>query len=133
VIVQQLVLCADGQTEKTLDLTGDLNEVKKQTFIIKEGCKYKIMIKFYVQREIVSGLKYVQKTFRKGIKVDNIKHMVGSYAPKSEMHEFVTKEDEAPSGLLARGTYTIKSLFTDDDKHEHLKWEWHLEIKKDWA
>jgi hypothetical protein len=25
------------------------------------------------------------------------------------------------------------SLFTDDDKTEHLKWEWALEIRKDWA
>jgi hypothetical protein len=26
----------------------------------------------------------------------------------------------------------VQSLFTDDDRHEHLKWEWSFEIKKDW-
>lgn len=36
------------------------------------------------------------------------------------------------SGMLARGGYSVTSLFTDDDKNEHLKWEWAFEIKKDW-
>jgi hypothetical protein len=34
---------------------------------MKEGVHYKIRIDFHVQREIVQGLKYVQKTYRKGI------------------------------------------------------------------
>lgn len=34
--------------------------------------------------------------------------------------------------MLARGSYSVTSLFTDDDKNEHLKWEWAFEIKKDW-
>ena len=58
--------------------------------------------------------------------------MVGSYGPKMELQSFTTPVDEAPSGMISRGTYNIKSLFTDDDKNEHLKWEWSLEIKKDW-
>jgi hypothetical protein len=38
-------------------------------FIIKEASPYKMRVKFYVQKgEIVSGLKYVQKTYRKGLK-----------------------------------------------------------------
>lgn len=47
-----------------LDLTGDLTKLKKQVFTIKEGVQYKIRIDFLVQREIVHGLKYVQKTYR---------------------------------------------------------------------
>lgn len=58
--------------------------------------------------------------------------MVGSYGPKKELQEFKTGMEQAPSGMMARGGYTVKSLFTDDDKHEHLKWEWKIEIKKDW-
>lgn len=50
-----------------LDLTGDLAQLKKQTFVIKEGVSYKIRIDFIVQREIVHGLKYVQKTYRLGV------------------------------------------------------------------
>ena len=57
--------------------------------------------------------------------------MVGSYGPKMEVQSFTTPVDTAPSGMIARGTYTVKSLFTDDDKNEHLKWDWKLEIKKE--
>lgn len=38
-----------------------------QVFTIKEGVQYKIRIDFIVQREIVHGLKYVQKTHRMGV------------------------------------------------------------------
>uniref|UniRef100_A0AAX7VWF6 Rho GDP-dissociation inhibitor 1 n=1 Tax=Astatotilapia calliptera TaxID=8154 RepID=A0AAX7VWF6_ASTCA len=86
-----------------------------------------------VNKEIVSGLKYMQQTFRKGVKVDKSDYMVGSYGPRpSEEYEFLTTMEEAPKGMLARGTYHIKSKFTDDDKNDHLSWEWSLAIKKDW-
>ena len=58
--------------------------------------------------------------------------MVGSYAPKPEIQSYTTPSEDAPSGMLSRGTYHVKSLFTDDDGNEHLKWEWAFEIKKDW-
>lgn len=35
--------------------------------MIKEGVQYKVRIDFIVQREIVHGLKYVQKTYRMGV------------------------------------------------------------------
>jgi len=35
--------------------------------VIKEGVQYKVRIDFIVQREIVHGLKYVQKTSRLGV------------------------------------------------------------------
>ena len=47
--------------------------------------------------------------------------MVGSYPPKETVHAFTTPEEDVPAGALARGTYTVHSLFTDDDKNEHLK------------
>ena len=77
---------------------------------------------------------------------------------------------QAPSGMMGRGAYAVTSVFTDDDKTEHLRcctststctctcystptctstsmstptstctfystyrWEWNLEIRKDWA
>ncbi|CAG9817804.1 unnamed protein product [Phaedon cochleariae] len=132
VIVKRLVLVAADRPEIALDLTGDVSQLKKETFTIKEGVSYKIRIEFLVQREIVHGLKYVQKTSKLGITVDKMTHMVGSYAPKTEIQSYTTPAEDAPSGLLARGSYTVSSLFTDDDKNEHLKWEWTFEIKKDW-
>ncbi|KAL1488906.1 hypothetical protein ABEB36_014693 [Hypothenemus hampei] len=132
VIVKRLVLVPADRQELSLDLTGDLSKLKKETFVIKEGVSYKIRIEFIVQREIVHGLKYVQKTSKLGIQVDKLTHMVGSYAPKAEIQSYTTPAEDAPSGMISRGSYTVQSLFTDDDKNEHLKWEWTFEIKKDW-
>uniref|UniRef100_A0A1I8PAB4 Rho GDP-dissociation inhibitor 3 n=1 Tax=Stomoxys calcitrans TaxID=35570 RepID=A0A1I8PAB4_STOCA len=135
VLVKKLALVSEGRPDMELDLTGDLTQLKKQVFVIKEGVQYKVRIDFIVQREIVHGLKYVQKTYRLGVPdlvVDKMTHMVGSYPPKKEMQCYITPNEEAPSGMMARGTYSVSSLFTDDDKHNHLKWEWTFEIKKDW-
>lgn len=132
VIVKKLALCVPGRDDMELDLTGDLSKLKKQVFTIKEGIQYKIRIDFIVQREIVHGLKYVQKTYRMSVPVDKMTHMVGSYPPKTEIQSYLTPFEEAPSGMMARGSYSVTSIFTDDDKNEHLKWDWSFEIKKDW-
>lgn len=132
VIVSKLSLVVEGRTDKELDLTGDLSKLKEQVFTIKEGAKYRMKVSFYVQREIVSGLRYEQKTSRKGIQVDKSKFMVGSYGPKETAHEYLTPIDEAPSGMLVRGSYTVESKFTDDDRNSILEWKWKFEIKKDW-
>lgn len=58
--------------------------------------------------------------------------MVGSYGPRVEEYEFLTPLEEAPKGMLSRGTYHNKSFFTDDDNHNHLTWEWNLSIRKEW-
>lgn len=58
--------------------------------------------------------------------------MVGSYGPRKEAHSYLTPMDEAPKGMLARGNYSVKSKFLDDDKNVHLEWEWSFAIKKDW-
>lgn len=61
-----------------LDLTGDLSQLKKQTFVIKEGVSYRIRIDFIVQREIVHGLKYVQKTYRLGMPGETVCQMLST-------------------------------------------------------
>ena len=113
-------------------MIGNTEDLKKKPFVIKEGIAYKIRIDFYVQREIVTGLRYSQKIYRLGVPVEKMSHMIGSYPPKESLQSYTTPQEEMPSGLMARGTYTVRSLFTDDDKNEHLKWEWTFELKKDW-
>lgn len=61
-----------------------------------------------------------------------MKMMVGSYGPKKDLNCYTTSLEDVPSGMLARGTYTIKSQFTDDDKNNYLEWQFGMEIKKDW-
>ena len=64
VILKKLSLVSEGREDSTIDLTDDLAKIKTKTFVIKEGVKFRIKIDFIVQREIVHGLKYVQKTYR---------------------------------------------------------------------
>ena len=99
--------------------------------MLKEGVKFRIRIEFVVQREIVTGLKYVQRTTRKSVPVDKMVHMVGSYAPKAEAHQYLTPFEDAPSGMLGRGTYRVTSCFTDDYKNEHLKVKLTLQNSKE--
>ncbi|KAM9305237.1 rho GDP-dissociation inhibitor 1-like isoform 2-T2 [Gastrophryne carolinensis] len=126
------LICDDAPGPIKMDLTGDVASLKDTCFSLKEGVSYKVKIVFKVHKEIVSGLKYVLHTFRKGIRVDKETHMVGSYGPRCEAYEFLTPIEEAPKGMLARGSYRMKSYFTDDDKCDHLSWEWNLTIKKEW-
>ena len=64
--------------------------------------------------------------------VDKGNLMVGSYGPKTDPHTFTTPVEDAPSGLIQRGSYNITSKFTDDDKNIYLEWQWVLQVKKDW-
>lgn len=131
-VIRMSLMCESAPNPLVLDLEGDLEALKKQGIVLKEGVEYKIKISFKVNKEIVSGLKYVQQTYRKGIRIDKSDYMVGSYGPRLAEYDFLTTLEEAPKGLLARGNYLIKSKFTDDDQHDHLSWEWNLNIKKDW-
>ncbi|XP_003790785.1 rho GDP-dissociation inhibitor 3 [Otolemur garnettii] len=115
-----------------MDLTGDLAALKKQVFVLKEGVDYKVKITFKVNREIVSGLKCLHHTYRRGLQVDKAVCMVGSYGPSAQEYEFVTPVEEVPRGVLVRGPYVVTSLFTDDDRMDHLSWEWGLHICQDW-
>ncbi|KAJ8246003.1 hypothetical protein GJAV_G00262610 [Gymnothorax javanicus] len=62
--------------------------------------------------------------------------MLGSFAPQEdpqeEEHKFLSPIEEVPKGIVIRGSCLIKSCFTDNDKTNHLFWEWNLQIKKDW-
>ncbi|XP_054634804.1 rho GDP-dissociation inhibitor 1-like [Dunckerocampus dactyliophorus] len=131
-VTQMALICDSAPYPLVLDLQGDLEALKNEAFVLKEGVEYKIKISFKVNKEIVSGLRYFQVTYRNGITVDKSTYMVGSYGPRPKEHEFISTTEEAPKGMLARGRYNIKSKFMDDDKHIHLLWEWNLNIKKDW-
>ena len=45
---------------------------------------------------------------------------------------FIVYENQAPTGMIARGHYTAKTKFTDDDNVTHLMFEWSFDITKDW-
>jgi len=124
-----------GDIVYTLDSPEDLVKMKNTPFTLKEGCNYKISIFFKVQHDIVSGLKYVNLVYRKGIRVAKEDQMIGSFGPQAAPHQVTFPRhgwEEAPSGLLSRGSYTAKSQFVDDDGELHLEYEYAFSIKKDW-
>ncbi|KAM5153046.1 rho GDP-dissociation inhibitor 1-like [Mantella aurantiaca] len=131
-VIAMELICTEAPAPIKMDLRDNVGTLKDHTYVLKEGSTYRVKIVFMVNKEIVSGLRYVQHTFKAGIKVDKETHMVGSYGPRSEPYEFLTPPEEAPKGMIARGTYSMKSWFTDDDKTDHLSWEWKMSIKKEW-
>ena len=110
------------------------NEIKKDLkFEIKEKSVYQLVIKFRVQHEIITGLKYLQQVKKAGIRVDKIEEPLGSYAPNTKDKPYYEKlftEVEAPSGMFARGGYSAVSKFIDDDKTVHLQFPWSFTIVK---
>lgn len=131
-VTKLTLMCEQAPGPITMDLTGDLEELRGRAFVLKEGVDYRVKVSFKVNREIVCGLRCLHLTYRRGRPVDRDVFMVGSYAPRAEEYEVVTPAEEAPRGWLARGSYRVRSLVTDDDKTEHLCWEWGLCIKKAW-
>ncbi|GKT45477.1 Rho guanine nucleotide exchange factor gef2 [Colletotrichum spaethianum] len=136
-IILSLTMESPGRDPVTIDLSSPGSEatLKDKPFKIKEGAKFTMVAKFKVQHEILSGLQYVQVVKRKGIKVSKDSEMLGSYAPNTDKQPTYSKrfqEEDAPSGMLARGHYNAISSFVDDDKKTHLTFEWSFDIAKDW-
>ncbi|CAG8601005.1 7945_t:CDS:2 [Diversispora eburnea] len=110
VVILQLALEVEGRDDVVLDLSSPeaLQNVKNTPFVIKEGIDYRMKVKFKIQHEVVSGLKYLQIVKRKGIKVDKTEEMIGSYGPGDDHYEKKFMVEEAPSGIFARGHYEAK-------------------------
>ena len=73
-----------------------------------------------------------------------MEEMIGSYGPQKDAHVKIVSTpllhlficdanghsvhkfaaDEAPSGMIARGTYSVRSKIVDDDATVHLDLEW---------
>eukprot|EP01133_Synstelium_polycarpum_P008949 gene8949-10495_t len=140
VVVKEMIVMFEnrpgGDIHYPLETQAQIDAMKATPFVLKENCKYKIRITFKVQHDIVSGLKQTNLVYRKGIKVATVKTMLGSFAPQADNHVVTVPRndwDEAPSGLLQRGSYTAKIQFTDDDEQNHLAIDYCFSIKSDWA
>lgn len=135
VVILEMAIHIDGQDPVVynLETPGVLDKLRKEPIMIKEKSKYRLVVKFRVQHEIVTGLKYLQSVKRHGIRLDKSQEVCGSYSPNTAEKPFYEKEfatEEAPSGMLARGRYEATSKFVDDDNVTHLVFGWFIEIKK---
>lgn len=117
-----------------LDSEEGLARLRTDGISIKEGVKYKFIISFRVQHDIVAGLKYHQ-TLKKAIFSDSDEIMIGSYPPASVPHVFEFPRNyynDAPKGMMFRGKYHAKNQFVDSDGVNHLEFEYDINITKNW-
>jgi Rho GDP-dissociation inhibitor len=136
-IILSLSMETEGRDPVTIDLATPeaVKALKDKPFRIKEGSKFNMVAKFKVQHEVLSGLHYVQIVKRKGIRVSKDQEMIGSFPINTDLKPVHSKrfaDEDAPSGMMARGHYTALSTFVDDDKTRHLEFEWSFDIAKDW-
>ncbi|KAL1313476.1 hypothetical protein HN51_040047 [Arachis hypogaea] len=116
--------------EIVIPLPVDENHNGRNLFTLKEGSCYQLKLKFSVLHNIVSGLTYSNTVWKGGLQVDQSKGMLGTFAPQKEPYVYALKEDTTPSGALARGVYSAKLKFEDDDKRCHMELKYLFEIKK---
>ncbi|RWR87191.1 rho GDP-dissociation inhibitor 1-like protein [Cinnamomum micranthum f. kanehirae] len=105
---------------------------KGYAFTLKDGSRYRLKFTFNVSNNIVSGLRYTNTVWKTGVKVENTKVMLGTFSPQQEPYTYELEEETTPSGLFARGSYSAKTKFVDDDGKCYLDISYCFEIRKDW-
>lgn len=53
-----------------------MEKLSETPFTIKEGAEYRMRVKFRVQHEVISGLRYLHVVKRKGLTVDKTDQMM---------------------------------------------------------
>ncbi|CAM8896655.1 unnamed protein product [Rhodiola kirilowii] len=127
-----LSIVSPGRDDIVLPIPENRNP-KGSWFTLKEGSRYSLKFSFLVSNNIVSGLKYANTVWKTGMKVDSAKEMIGTFSPQVEPYTHQMPEDTTPSGIFARGSYSAKSKFLDDDNKCYLEINYTFDIRKDWA
>ncbi|KAI3748487.1 hypothetical protein L6452_11584 [Arctium lappa] len=129
--ILSLAILSPGRQDLVLPIPDD-GKIKGTWFTLKEGSRYTIKFTFQVHNNIVSGLKYTNTVWKTGFKVDRTKEMIGTFSPQHELYTHEIPEDTTPCGILARGSYSAKTKFLDDDNKCYLELNYTFDIKKEW-
>ncbi|XP_074319049.1 rho GDP-dissociation inhibitor 1-like [Silene latifolia] len=129
--ILSLTILSPGREEIVLPLP-ESGDPQGAWFTLKEGSPYSLRFCILVSNNIVSGLRYTNTVWKKGLKVDSTKEMIGTFSPQAEPYTHEIPEDTTPSGFFARGSYTAKSKFLDDDNKCYLEINYTFDIQKDW-
>ncbi|KAG6385627.1 hypothetical protein SASPL_154463 [Salvia splendens] len=130
--ILSLAIVTLGRADMLLPITEGENP-KGLWFTLKEGSLYRLKFTIKVSNEIVCGLKYTSTVWKTGIKVDSSKEMLGTFSPQADPYTHEMPEETTPSGIFARGQYTARSKFVDDDNKCYLDINYTFDIQKDWA
>ncbi|KAL6217584.1 hypothetical protein ACLB2K_010801 [Fragaria x ananassa] len=123
-------IVSDDFGEINTPLPVDENQIGRVLFTLKEGSEYRLKLTFSVLHNIVSGLTYSNTVWKGGLQVDQSKGMLGTFAPNREPYEHTLEEETTPSGVLARGLYSARLKFEDDDKRCYMELKYSFEIKR---
>ncbi|XP_075655702.1 rho GDP-dissociation inhibitor 1-like [Castanea sativa] len=129
--MQSLTILCPGRPDLILPIPFG-NKSKRILFTLKEGSQYRLKFSFTVSNNIVLGLKYTNVVWKTGMKVDNSKRMLGTFSPQQEPYTCEMEEETTPSGMFARGTYSARTKFVDDDGKCYLDVCYYFEIQKNW-
>lgn len=130
--ILSLSIVAPGRNDIVLAVPED-GKPTGNWFTLKEGSKYSLKFTFEVSNNIVSGLKYTNTVWKAGIKVDSAKQMLGTFSPQPEPYIHEMPEETTPSGMFARGSYSARTKFLDDDNKCYLEINYSFDIRKEWA
>uniref|UniRef100_A0ACD5TYM3 Uncharacterized protein n=1 Tax=Avena sativa TaxID=4498 RepID=A0ACD5TYM3_AVESA len=135
VTVLNLTILAPGRPDMLLPIpfADDSARGHAAAFALKDGSPYSFRFSFAVANNIVSGLKYSHTVWKAGVRVENQKVMLGTFSPRQEPYTYDAEEDTTPSGIFARGSYSAKLKFVDDDGKVYLDMRYCFEIRKDWG
>jgi hypothetical protein len=93
-----------------LDTSEGLRYIHETPFSMDEGARYRFVVRFRVNHNIITGLRFQNNVRKYSLSVkDEI--VLGSYAPQSYTHEFVFPRHDwsvAPSGMVYRGKYSAE-------------------------
>ncbi|KAK2987064.1 hypothetical protein RJ640_004790 [Escallonia rubra] len=98
-------------------------------FTLKEGSHYRLRFSIKVSNDIVCGLRYTNTIWKT---VDSSKEMLGTFSPQAEPYTHEMPEETTPSGLFARGSYSARTKFVDDDNKCYLEMNYTFDIQKEW-
>ncbi|MFC8450265.1 hypothetical protein [Kitasatospora sp. NPDC057223] len=117
---------------RQLDSAEALAATKADAFVLPEGCHYRLTVDFRVDDASVAGVVYTSTHYRKGVRVSQDKLVLGSF-PKQEKPQSVTFPrhgwEEAPIGILGRGSYTAKAQLHDDEGKALAEFEYAFDIR----
>ncbi|XP_059286766.1 rho GDP-dissociation inhibitor 1-like [Lycium barbarum] len=101
-------------------------------FTLKEASRYKLKFSFTVSNNVVSGLKYINTTWKSGVRVDKSQVMLGTFSPRKEPYVYELEEDVTPSGVFARGLYTARTQVIDEKERCYVDIKYYFDIQKQW-
>lgn len=130
--ILSLSILSDGRPDLVLPIP-EAKDPKGLWFTLKEGSRYRLKFTFKVSNNIVSGFKYTNTVWKTGVKVDSAKEMIGTFSPQDEPYTHEMPEETTPSGIFARGSYSARSKFLDDDNKCYLEINYTFDIRKEWA